>query len=50
LSARYSNARLSFGYRADVFFGAMDAGIDARHSKDAVFHGPFAKISIGLGG
>lgn len=50
LSARYSNARLSFGYRADVFFGAMDAGIDARHRKDAVFHGPFAKISIGLGG
>jgi hypothetical protein len=50
LSARYSNARLSFGYRADFFFGAMDAGIDTRHSKDAAFHGPFASISVGFGG
>ncbi len=50
LSARYANAKISFGYRADFFFGAMDAGIDTRHSEDMSFHGPFAKISIGLGG
>ena len=46
----YSNAKVSFGYRADFFFGAMDGGIDTRKSKDIGFHGPFATISIGLGG
>jgi hypothetical protein len=50
LSVRYSAAKFSFGYRADVFFGAMDAGIDTRHTSDLGFHGPFATISIGLGG
>jgi hypothetical protein len=50
LSFVYTNAKISFGYRADVFFGAMDEGVDARHSKDAGFYGPFAKISVGLGG
>jgi|SRR6185437_7416431 hypothetical protein len=48
LSFRRSNAKVSFGYRADFFFGAMDAGIDARHTEDMSFHGPFAKISVGL--
>jgi hypothetical protein len=28
----------------------MDAGIDTRHTSDLGFHGPFATISIGLGG
>jgi hypothetical protein len=50
LSVRYSAAKFSFGYRADVFFGAMDTGIDARHASDRSFHGPFATFSIGLGG
>jgi hypothetical protein len=50
LSVRYPNAKFSLGYRADFFFGAVDAGIDARHAKDLGFHGPFATISIGLGG
>lgn len=49
-SMRYTNAKISFGYRADVFFGAMDGGIDARKSYDRAFYGPFATISFGLGG
>ncbi len=48
LSARYANARISLGYRADFFFDAMDGGIDQRHTEDVGFNGPFAKISIGL--
>jgi hypothetical protein len=50
LAFHRANAKVSFGYRADFFFGAMDAGIDARHAKAIGFHGPFATISIGLGG
>lgn len=48
ISFRYPNAKVSFGYRADMFFGAMDVGIDARHTKDRNFYGPFATISLGL--
>ncbi len=50
VSWRYSNAKVSFGYRADEFFGAMDGGIDVRKSENVGFFGPFANISIGLGG
>jgi hypothetical protein len=50
LSYRYSNAKLSLGYRADFFFGAMDGGIDTRKTYNRNFYGPFATISIGLGG
>jgi hypothetical protein len=50
LSYRYDTAKLSFGYRADFFFGAMDGGIDARKTYDRNFYGPFATVSIGLGG
>jgi hypothetical protein len=50
ISFRHANAKVSFGYRADVFFGAMDTGWDVRHTENASFHGPFATISIGLGG
>jgi hypothetical protein len=50
LSMRYTNAKVSFGYRADVFFGAMDGGLDARREYNRAFYGPFATISIGLGG
>ncbi len=50
ISVRYSDAKLSLGYRGDFFFGAMDAGIDTRRLSDRSFHGPFATISIGLGG
>jgi iron complex outermembrane recepter protein len=50
LSFLYSNAKVSFGYRADFFFGAMDGGIDARKSENTGFYGPFATISVGIGG
>jgi len=49
-SLKFSNAKISLGYRADFFFGAMDGGIDARKTYDRDFYGPFATISIGLGG
>jgi hypothetical protein len=50
LSFNYANAKLKLGYRADFFFGAMDGGIDTRKTYDRNFYGPFATISIGLGG
>lgn len=50
VSVRYDAAKVSFGYRADFFFGAVDGGIDARKTYDRSFYGPFATISIGLGG
>ncbi|HEY4125542.1 MAG TPA: hypothetical protein VGM36_13070 [Rhizomicrobium sp.] len=50
LSYRYSSAKLSLGYRADFFFVAMDEGIDTRKTENVGFHGPFATVSIGLGG
>jgi hypothetical protein len=50
MSVNFPNAKVSLGYRADFFFGAMDAGIDARRTADVSFHGPFATISVGLGG
>jgi len=49
LSYIYANAKLSFGYKADFFFGAMDGGIDTRKSENRGFYGPYASISIGLG-
>jgi len=50
ISYRFTNAKLSLGYRADVFLGAMDGGIDTRKSENRIFYGPFATISVGLGG
>ncbi len=50
VSLKFPNAKVSLGYRADFFFGAIDAGIDTSHMADVSFHGPFASISIGLGG
>jgi iron complex outermembrane receptor protein len=50
LSMKYQNAKVSFGYRADEFFGAMDGGINTYKAEDRGFFGPFANISIGLGG
>jgi hypothetical protein len=48
LSYRFTNAKLSAGYRADFFFGAMDRGLDTAKSTTTGFHGPFATISVGL--
>jgi hypothetical protein len=47
-SVKYFNAKVSFGYKADFFFGAMDGGIDVRRTEDVGFHGPYASVSIGL--
>jgi len=49
VSIRYSDAKISLGYRADMFFNAIDGGIDARKSENRGFMGPYASISIGLG-
>lgn len=49
-SVRFPNAKVSFGYRADLFFGAMDSGWDTRQTRDRSFYGLFASVSIGLGG
>jgi iron complex outermembrane receptor protein len=50
ISFKYQNAKVSFGYRADEFFGVMDGGIDAYKAYDRGFFGPFANVSIGIGG
>ena len=50
ISLYRANAKVSLGYRGDFFFGATDGGIDTRKTENVSFHGPFATISIGLGG
>lgn len=50
ISVRYPNAKISLGYRGDFFFGAMDTGLDLRQTRNVVFQGPFAAISVGFGG
>jgi iron complex outermembrane recepter protein len=47
---RVRDFKVSLGYRADFFFGAVDGGIDTRKSETLGFYGPFATISVGLGG
>jgi len=50
VSLDFPNAKLTLGYRADFFFGAMDTGRDAAKRTTVGFYGPYATISIGLGG
>lgn len=50
ISFRYASAKVSFGYRADFFLDAMDGGIATRKEENVGFQGPFATISMGLGG
>ncbi|HEY5237951.1 MAG TPA: hypothetical protein VIJ62_06170 [Rhizomicrobium sp.] len=50
VSFNFTNVKVSVGYRGDFFFGAMDGGIDARKTETVGFYGPFASVSIGLGG
>lgn len=50
LSLKFPNAKVSLGYRGDFFLDAMDTGIDTRKTKTVGYYGPFASISIGLGG
>jgi len=49
ISFRYVDAKVSFGYKADFFFNAIDGGIATRKSENRGFFGPYASISIGLG-
>ena len=49
LSWRYPNAKVSVGYRADMFFGAIDGGIDTVKKENRAFFGPFASVSVGIG-
>jgi hypothetical protein len=49
-SVRYHNSKISLGYRADTFFGAMDGGEEAYHSTNRGFYGPYLNVSLGLGG
>lgn len=48
VSWRYADAKITFGYRADMFFGAIDGGIDAA-KENRGFFGPFASVSVGVG-
>jgi hypothetical protein len=50
VSFRFSNAKVSVGYRGDFYFGAMDTGMDTERTGTVGFFGPFATISVGLGG
>jgi iron complex outermembrane recepter protein len=50
ISFHRGSAKVSFGYRADFFFGAIDGGIDTPKRTTTGFYGPFANISIGIGG
>jgi hypothetical protein len=50
ISFRYASAKVSLGYRADFFFGAMDGGIDTAQKENRGFYGPFASVSVGIGG
>ncbi len=49
LSWKLQNFQMSLGYRADIFFNAIDGGIDAAKKENRAFYGPYASISIGLG-
>jgi hypothetical protein len=49
VSWRYADAKITMGYRADMFFGAIDGGIDAAKKENRGFYGPYASISIGIG-
>lgn len=48
-SLQFPNAKVSVGYKADFFLGALDGGVDTRKSETRGFFGPYASISIGLG-
>ena len=48
VSWRTQTAKISFGYRADILFGAMDTGIDAAKKSNVTFNGPYVSISVGF--
>jgi len=50
VSYRLPNVKLSLGYRADMYFNAMDGGVSSFKSEDRGFFGPYFNLSVGLGG
>jgi hypothetical protein len=48
-SIKWPNAKISIGYRADIFLNAMDGGWDTAKKENRSFMGPFASVSFGLG-
>jgi hypothetical protein len=50
LSVQYQNAKISFGYRTDEFFNAMDGGEYTRDRMNRGFSGAYANLSLGFGG
>jgi iron complex outermembrane receptor protein len=50
LSVLYNDAKVSFGYRTDDFFGAMDGGEDNAKRFNRSFSGPYMNLSLGFGG
>jgi len=50
ISVQYRDAKVSLGYRADDFFGAMDGGEYTPKKFDRGFYGPYFNISLGFGG
>ncbi len=49
LSVQYQNAKISFGYRTDRFFNAMDGGEYSRDRVNRGFSGAYANLSLGFG-
>ena len=49
LSAKLPHSKVSIGYKGDIWFKAIDRGIDTRKTSNLTFNGPYASISIGLG-
>lgn len=47
-SYKWPSTRVSIGYRADVYFNAVDGGLNAARNVDRSFYGPFVKIAVGL--
>lgn len=50
ISYQLGNMKLNAGYRADFFFGAMPAGDAGTGTSTVGFHGPYASLSVGVGG
>ena len=48
LSYRFPNAKFSIGYRADMFFNAIDGGIAEAKKENRGFHGAFVSFSVGV--
>ncbi|HSZ74617.1 MAG TPA: hypothetical protein VK779_07345, partial [Rhizomicrobium sp.] len=50
LSFNLPAAKVTVGYRADFFFGGIDGGVDSYRNVTRAFYGPFATVSVGIGG